>query len=88
MVRFTGNLTVDQIESRLGIVFSVEDRNFLITSHAPNANFMRPGMWHCFSYPFLFMVTDRDCLRKFSSIFGRYQDSMKSRIRLICKDAV
>jgi len=47
-----GNLTVDQIEARAGVVFSSELKSLLNDTHQASANNVAIGKWHCFDIPF------------------------------------
>lgn len=55
-----GNLTVDQIEKRLGITFPADVYNFMKENHQPSANNIANGKWHCFDAPFTIVCGDYD----------------------------
>lgn len=64
-----GNLSVKQIESRLGIEFPQEIRDFMGKTHEPNANKIPKGKWHCFDMPFNLMCGDMEtATRIFESV--------------------
>ena len=75
-----GNLTVNKIEERLGIVFPDEIREFMKSTHQPEANNVAKGKWHCFDIPFVLVCGDIDIATK---IF----DSVKHRAGE-CKEAL
>lgn len=77
-----GNLTPEQIESRLGIRFSNEDRNYLIKNHNPNAAKIEQGRWHCFDFPFVFVASDKDACLTYLEIFKKYEAEMKEIIQI------
>lgn len=47
-----GNLTVDQIEKRAGVVFSQDLKELMNATHQPSATNIAEGKWHCFDIPF------------------------------------
>lgn len=64
-----GNLSVSQIENRLGIEFPDEIREFMNQTHQPNANNIGKGKWHCFDIPFNLVCGDIEIATKiFNSI--------------------
>lgn len=64
-----GNLSVKQIENRLGIEFPKETRDFMKESHQPNAENIAKGKWHCFDMPFNLVCGDMETATKiFNSV--------------------
>lgn len=59
-----GNLTVKQIEERLGIEFPEEIREFMNKNHQPEANNIVKGKWHCFDIPFVLVCGDMEVAAK------------------------
>ena len=59
-----GNLSVKQIEERLGIEFPEETRDFMNKSHQSEASKIQPGKWHCFDLPFNMVCGDYDTAKK------------------------
>ncbi len=53
-----GNLSVKQIEEKLGIEFPEEIREFMKKTHQPLANGVKEGQWHCFDLPFVLACGD------------------------------
>lgn len=66
-----GNLTVSQIEKRLGIEFPEEIRKFMTKNHQPEANNIVKGKWHCFDMPFNLVCGDIETATK---IFNSVKD--------------
>lgn len=66
-----GNLTVAQIEQRLGIDFPDTIRDFMKESHQSNADNVKLGKWHCFDIPFVIVCGDMDTAQK---IFDSVKD--------------
>lgn len=55
-----GNLTVPQIEERLGIEFPEHIREFMENTHQNNASDIQKGKWHCFDMPFELVCGDME----------------------------
>jgi len=66
-----GNLSVCQIEKRLGIEFPLEIKEFMIKTHQPNASNIEKGKWHCFDLPFTLVCGDLEIATK---IFNSVKD--------------
>lgn len=74
MYLFLGNLTVNQIENRLGIELSNEHREELIRTHQDKVNDtpLGDGCWHCYDAPFMLMCDTQDTAMKMRDIFAQY----------------
>lgn len=74
---YLGNLTPEQIESRLGIELTAEDKELLRKTHQPEVNNVpiASGKWHCFDLPFMIMTSDVKTARMFVDIFSKYEPS-------------
>lgn len=59
-----GNLTVAQMESRSGVTFPDELKEFMAGSHQDQASNVQPGKWHCFDLPFFLMCGDMETAQK------------------------
>jgi len=59
-----GDLTVSQIEQRLGIKFPKEIQDFMTETHQPSASNIAKGRWHCFDTPFNLVCGDVDVATK------------------------
>lgn len=80
-----GNLSVSQIETRLGITFSDEDRETLIKTHqeAVNNTPLADGCWHCFDLPFMVFADTKATAEKLVKLFTKYDPStFKEAIKL------
>lgn len=70
-----GNLSIYQIEDRLGIMFPEEIREFMIKNHQPTANNIAVGKWHCFDIPFNLVCGDFETAEKiFNSVKDRHNE--------------
>ncbi len=75
-----GNLSVNQIEKRLGIEFPEEIRELMNKTHQPSAQNILKGKWHCFDIPFNIVCGDIEIATKiFESVKDRSSD---------CKEAL
>ena len=74
---YLGNLTPEQIESRLGIELTAEDKDLLKKTHQPEVNNVpiASGKWHCFDIPFMLMTHDMKTANVFVDIFIKYEPS-------------
>ncbi len=59
-----GNLTISEIESRIGIPFPEEIREFMDETHQDEASKIKPGKWHCFDIPFCLVCGDMKTAEK------------------------
>ena len=55
-----GNLTIKEMESRLGIKFPDELVSYMEARHQENASKIAVGKWHCFDLPFNLVCGDMD----------------------------
>lgn len=74
---YLGNLMPEQIERRLGIELSEEDKMFLLETHqgAVNNTPMEHGKWHCFDLPFMLKTRDEETAIVFRDLFMKYDTS-------------
>ena len=72
-----GNLSVEQIEKRIGIELSEDDKKILKETHQAHVNNVpiEHGKWHCFDLPFMFLTHDKETAEKFLAIFQKYDTS-------------
>lgn len=53
-----GNLSVKDMEKRLGVTFSDECKDYMNATHQNNATKIQPTKWHCFELPFTILCGD------------------------------
>lgn len=80
---FLGNLSVDELEKRLGIEFTESEKKELRETHNPNASHIEEGKWHCFDIPFCFMTKGKKGMDLIDRILRPYSDKIKTQ--LMCK---
>lgn len=59
-----GDQSVSQIETRLGIEFPEDIREFMKQTHQPSATNIEKGKWHCFDLPFILVCGDMETATK------------------------
>ena len=81
-----GNLTVQQIEKRLGISFSEDLKIFLNDRHQNTPAELKTGEWHCFDLPFMIVCGGeqlaRDITNKITSLSDFSEDKIKENLRI------
>jgi hypothetical protein len=75
-----GNLSVEQIEERLGIVFPEYTKTFMLSTWQQTASNIAKGKWHRFDMPFMLLCGDMDTATK---IFKALEPQHH-----LCKDAL
>jgi len=76
-----GNLSVKQIEQRLGIEFPDDIRELMRQTHQANATNIEKGKWHCFDIPFNLVCGDMQIATKiFDSVKDR-SDECKTQLQ-------
>lgn len=67
-----GNMSVSDIEKRIGIEFPEEIREFMEKTQQNNASKVEPGKWHCYDMPFNIVCGDMEIATKiFNSVKDR-----------------
>lgn len=77
-----GNLTVEQIENRLGIEFPKDLQNELKLSNQPEASNIQKGKWHCFDIPFEIVFGDLEYATKFYNSLKAQASKCKEPLRI------
>jgi hypothetical protein len=77
-----GNLSVKQIEERLGIEFPEEIRQFMKDSHQSKAENIKTGRWHCFDLPFHLVCGDISTATKIYESVKEKSDQCKEVLRI------
>lgn len=66
-----GNLSVSEIQARLGIEFPEDIVSFMQENHQATASNIQKGKWHCFDIPFNIVCGDVETAQK---IFDALKD--------------
>lgn len=75
-----GNLTVTEIEKRLGITLTDDERDFFDKSHQAKAGNIADNKWHCFDIPFSIVCGSMDFAKKVHGILKPYEGDMIGNI--------
>ena len=75
-----GNLSVPQIEKRLGIEFPQEIREFMLNSRQEEAQKIKVGKWHCFDLPFQIVFGDLETATKVYNALKDQGDKCKEQL--------
>lgn len=67
-----GNLSLKQIEERIGINISLEDKETLNEMRQDKAENIATGKWHCFDLPFMMVCSDKPTAEKVVKILSQY----------------
>lgn len=70
---YLGNLSIHEVEIRLGVQFSETDRKDLQSMLNPDANVIGKGKVHFFDIPFLAACGDAETARKVTDILLKYE---------------
>lgn len=85
-----GNLSVDEIEKRMGIEFPIETKIFMeqTREETPARIAVGTGKWHCFDTPFHLVCGDIETARKiYESVKARSQEiKEKLEISIVSKE--
>jgi len=76
-----GNLSVKQIEERLGIDFPQDIRDFMKETHQSNASNVAVGKWHCFDIPFCIVCGDVETATKIYTSVKDRSDECKTSLQ-------
>jgi hypothetical protein len=76
-----GNLTVSQIEERLGIEFPEDIREFMRQTHQSRAENIEEGKWHCFDIPFILVCGDMQTATKIFEGLKPQSDKCKEALQ-------
>lgn len=71
---YLGNLSIDEIEKRTGIVFSDEHKKYMNEHRqtAVNNTPLKEGFWHGFDIPFMIMTSDKAMAKKYVDMLSKY----------------
>lgn len=69
-----GNLTIEEMENRLGITLSDEHRQIFTETRQESVNNtpLACGCWHCFDIPFMLVCDAKETAMRFRDIIQQY----------------
>ena len=77
-----GNLSVREIEERLGIEFSQSEREFLTGTRQQICDAVKGEQWHCYDIPFLIHCGSMEFARKVRDLLLPYGKRMKTQVQI------
>lgn len=77
-----GNLSISQIEKRLGITLTDEEIQFFNSTHQARAENIAKDKWHCFDIPFNMVCGSQDFAAKVYEILKPYSCMMNEILRI------
>lgn len=71
---YLGNLSIDDIERRTGIVLNDEHKRYMNEHRQSEVNNtpIKKGFWHCFDIPFMVMTSDKETAKEYVDMFSTY----------------
>lgn len=81
-IMMLGNLSVSQIEKRLGIEFPEDIREFMKQTHQAEASNIGKGKWHCFDIPFILVCGDMQTATKIFEGLKPQSDKCKEALQI------
>lgn len=77
-----GNLTVEQIENRIGVEFSQEVKDYMEDTRELHAENIPGDKWHCFDIPFIIVCGSENMARTLVEKLTPFADSMKTTLHI------
>ena len=77
-----GNLSVNDIEKRAGIVFPQELKDYMDLRWQKSANKIKNGKWHCFDIPFVLVCGDMDTAKEIYKYLSEYSSDFKEHLQI------
>jgi len=78
-----GDLSIKQIEERIGVNFPEDIREFMKATHQSKAENIAKGKWHCFDMPFNLVCGDMDVATKIFNSVKEKKDEVKEPLRFM-----
>lgn len=82
MTIYLGNLTINQMEQRLGITLTDDERKFFLSTHKDNCNSLGSDEWHCYDIPFMFAAGSVAFLKRCIKILSPYGSQCKCAMQM------
>jgi hypothetical protein len=77
-----GNLKLEEIQKRAGVVFPAELIEWMSDKHQAEAVNIKTGKWHCFDMPFILVCGDRQTAEKIYDYLEPLQKDFKVPLRI------
>jgi len=79
---YLGNLSIVEIETRSGISFPDELKDYMKPRKQENASNIKQGKWHCFDIPFVLMCGDMDTATEIYSHLKAFSSDFKEPLQI------
>ena len=79
---YLGNLSVAEIEKRLEITLTDEERKQLSEDRQERCENLGADKWHCYDMPFLIACGSSEQAKKVYNLLKPYADKMKKQIQI------
>lgn len=80
-----GNLSISEIEKRLGITFPKETKDFMKSTYSLDAD-VKHGTWHCFDIPFVLYCGDYETAKTIYEGLKPLHDQCKEKLTFTVKE--
>lgn len=77
---YLGNLSIKDIEKRLGIEIKEKHREWFTQHHQTDASIVQVGKWHCFDIPFTIVCGDMKTAIYVNDALKEFSNEMKTQI--------
>ena len=77
-----GNLTIKQLEKRLNITLTEEERSKLESMRQEKANNIAEGKWHCFDIPLVVVCGNMGAAIQVYEILKPYSNQMTEKLQI------
>ena len=83
-----GNLSLEQIEDRMGVIFPEDLRAHLLKNQQDSADTskLKSGNWHCFDIPFTMVCGSMGLAQKIYSAMNPFAADIKTALRLSVRE--
>lgn len=82
-----GNLSIEQMQERLGITFPSDLVTYLSDKRQANAGQLAPDKWHCFDLPFALVCENHEMAKTIVDYLMPMQDKMRGSIQILTQKA-
>lgn len=83
---YLGNLTLAQMQERMGIEFPEGLIEYLKDKHQDNASQLRENTWHCFDIPFVLKVENMEMAQTVYSYLKPLNDEIKTVFQIAVEE--
>ena len=79
---YLGNLSIDEMEKRSGVVFPAELKDYMEPRRQQNASNVKQGKWHCFDIPFVLVCGDMETATEIHNHLKAFGSDFKEPLRI------